>query len=43
LLAYLHERRAHTYVGLRTSMGKRYPDGFAESSFVTLILYRRTL
>lgn len=43
LLAYLHERRAHTYTGLRTSMGKQYPDDFSETSFVTLVLYRRTL
>lgn len=43
LLAYLHEKRGQTYIGLRKSMGKAYPDQFNETSFVTLILYRRTL
>lgn len=43
LLAYHHEARSHTYVGLRKSLGKRYPDTFNEASFVTLVLYRRTV
>jgi hypothetical protein len=43
LLSYLHETRSHTYTGLRKAMGERYPDRFSEASFVTLVLYRRTL
>lgn len=43
LLMYIHETRSHTYGGLRKSMGEMYPDDFNEASFVTLMLYRRTL
>lgn len=43
LIAYVHESRAHTYTGLRKSLGEQYPDEFNETSFVTLVLYRRTL
>ena len=43
LLAYLQHKSGHTYIGLRKHMGKTYPDRFSEASFVTLILYRRTL
>lgn len=42
LLAYEHEKRSRDYAGLKTSMGRAYPDEFTEASFVTVLLYRRT-
>lgn len=41
LLQYEHEERSRSYLGLRESMGKAYPDAFAENSYVTIILYKR--
>lgn len=41
LLQFEHEERSRSYLGLRKSMGKAYPDAFAENSYVTLLLYKR--
>ena len=42
LLQWEHEERSRSYLGLRDSMGKAYPDAFAENSYVTLVMYKRT-
>ena len=41
LLRYEHEVRSREYNGLLDSMRKAYGDGFAESSPVTVIVYKR--
>lgn len=43
LLSYEHEARRRNYNGLRRSLGERFPDEFSEASYVTVVLYRRTL
>lgn len=41
LLSYEHELRSREYNGLLASMRKAYGEGFLETEYVTVILYRR--
>lgn len=42
LISNEHEERSREYWGLYDSMRKAYGDEFGESSFVTVLWYRRT-